>query len=326
MDIDDIISKKLVATATVVIVIAVLIGGFAFAGWGQAIASQFSLTGGGEGETGGVDTYTQGLTVNFKLNDPAAGALVTSDVSAQFFSSGANPFSATTSDTSITSGAYSSPVWQTTLDKGTYKMLISDSNTGSEIFYPSLSTVVVPGTNVTSLNGDTVVTLQPAVTQLVERASPSLSATVKAYNSTSHIYDIDTSTIDLTSNETYTSTKFDIKVSIDIAGIQGQKIESGRLYIAAISGLSYNTATINGQAVSLQSDIVGTADGVAGYYVTFNDLTAGQTVTFEFHAQKVGVGPADTTPVTVTLYEDLAVQNVDYRWWTDETTNIGVVV
>lgn len=323
----DLFNKKAIATATVVILIAIIACGFAFADWGGYLGRQFSTVGVEQTPppVGGVNTYTQGLTVNFKINDPAAGIQVTEGVSPKFYLNGATPLSGITADTSITSASYSSPVWQATLDQGTYVMLISDTNE-TEAYYPSLSQVVVPGTNTTSLTGDTVVTLQPAVAQLVQRATPSMSSTIKAYDSDTHLYSIDTNTIDLTSNETYTSTKFNVRLAIDIAGIQGQKLEAGRIYFPVITGLSYNTVTINGATTALQNDLIGTSDGVVGYFVSYSSLAAGQTVNVAFNVQKVGAGPLENTTMTVTLYEYYNCQNVDYRWWTDATDDLSVVV
>jgi hypothetical protein len=319
--------KKILATASAIILIAVVVSGFAFANWGPQAAEflGFSVTGDNQDQDQTVNQYTQGLTAHFKINDAVDGALVTSNVAPTFYNSGANPLSATSSDVSVTSAAYSSPNWQATLNAGSYSLLITDTNENK--YYPLLQTVSVPSTNtVNQLTGDVSVMLTPAVLQLTQRATPTMTATIKAYDSDTHLYSIATSTLDFSTNGTYTSTKQDVKIAIDVGGSIGQKIAAGRIYLPVITGISYSGVTINGVATTLASDLVGTADGVSGQYVTFSDIPAGTTLNLDFKVNKVGAGPADSSAVVITLYEAYSVQNTDLRWWSDSTSSLAVTI
>lgn len=267
--------------------------------------------------------YTTGLKAEFSIQDTTLASLLTSGVTPTIYVAGTDPygrmFPSSTGAISnrLGTAAYSSTegYWMAALDTGSYTVLCADAG-GSKTKYPSVTSVSVPGTD----DVRRIVVMSPSTLGMVERASLTVSTSIKAYNATSGGYDITVSTLNVTLYSKWVVT-FDYYISGD------QKvIAAGRVYTTEITGLAVTSAQVDGTSSSVSLDRDASDDTLTGYYTAFpNNWIGGpyslkHSVTLYF--EKVG-SPSATT-MTVTLADNYAVQNTQLKWWTYTTTSVTV--
>lgn len=257
--------------------------------------------------------YTQDLTVGFKVMDDTTASLLTADIKPLFYTAGTNPFSYTFVGSPLAAAVYDSTkgMWTTVLNMGSYVALVTDEAV-SKTKYPAKVSVTVPGTN----NSKMEVMLSPSMLHMVQRASPTITSTIYAYNATSGAYDITVSNINVTAYD-----KWQIEYRFTIAGI-GKLIKGGRIYLTTYTGLTITQAVLDGTPVSVYTDTDSSDDGLVGNYVIFPDWMAG-THHLVIYIQKTG-SPAEGT-YTLKLFEFYECLNPALRWWTDATREISVV-
>lgn len=257
--------------------------------------------------------YTSDLTVLFKVMDDTTSSLITADIKPAFYTVGTDPFSYTFVGSPIAAAAYDSVkgYWTTILDMGAYTAVVTDEAT-TKTKYPAKVAVSVPGTNETDME----VMLSPAMLHMIQRATPSITYTIYAYNSTSGAYDISVTNINVTLYE-----KWQIEYRFSIAGLN-KIIKAGRLYLTTYTGLTVQSATLDGTPVSVYTDTDSSDDGLVGNYIIFPDWQAG-THYLTVYLVKTGSPSAGT--YTLTLFEYYECLNPVFRWWTDETADISVV-
>ena len=298
--------KKLLGT----LVIAILFAAFIF--YGIPYIQQMAAVRGPTPPA--VYQFTEDLTVGFKILDDTSGSLLTANVKPAFYTAGSNPMEYTFTDTALVVGTYVSAdaEWQTVLDMGSYVLLVTDE-AGSKTKYPTVTAVSVPGTNETDMH----VVLHPYMIHMVQRATPSISNSIYAYNSTSGAYDIDVTSAGV--NVT-AYTKWLIESRINIAGLN-KKILSGRVYLSQYTGLTITSAYLDGTQVPVYTDSDSSDDGQIGTYIEFPDWEAGAHY-IQFYVQKSGSPSSGTW--TETLFEYYACLKTDLRWWSDTTASITV--
>jgi len=257
--------------------------------------------------------YTQDLTVGFKIMDDTTSSLITSDVSPKFFTVGTNPFAYAFVGTPIGAATYDSTEaeWIAILDAGSYVLLVTDE-AASKTKYPVKVTVSVPGTNDT----DMVVKLDPYMIHMVERATPSISTAIYAYNSSSGAYDISAANLNVTAYS-----KWLVEARITVAGLN-KIIKAGRIYLTQYTGITVATAYVDGAQTSVYLDSDSSDDGMTGYYILFPDWTAG-VHHVQIYLQKTG-SPSSGT-ITMTLFEYYECLCPSLRFWQPETASISVV-
>ena len=257
-------------------------------------------------------TYTKDLTVGFKVMDDTTATLLTSDIKPLFFSAGTNPFSYTFIGSPLAAAVYDSTkaMWVTILNMGSYVAIVTDE-ASSKTKYPVKVSVSVSGTNDSKME----VPLNPAMLHMVQRASPTITSTIYAYNPASGAYDISQSNI----NRTYS--KWQIEYRFNIAGV-GKMIKGGRIYLTAYPGLTVVAAVLDGASTPVYTDTDSSDDGLMGNYIIFPDWTAG-THYLTIYLAKTG-SPATGT-YTLKLFEYYECLQPALRWWTDQTRDISVV-
>ncbi len=186
-------------------------------------------------------------------------------------------------------------------------------------YYPAITSVSVTGTNTTNLNGQPVSVMTPASFSMVQRATPSITATVRAYNVTSGLYDIPASNISTT-----TYNKWQVTYTISAAGVLGQQIKAGTIYMPIIQGLAINGAvaswsTAAGQQVTVAQDTTGLTTGLVGYTVAFPDINAGVSYTLTVNLQEAGTLTGLPVAFNTVLHDASDINNANFRWWADAT-------
>jgi len=259
--------------------------------------------------------YTEDLTVGFKVMDDTSSSLLTSDISPKFYVAGTNPFDYVFTESALSVGTYDSQEgeWVAVLDAGSYVLLVTDE-AATKTKYPVKVTVTVPGTN----DEDMEVKLNPYMVHMIQRATPSISTSIYAYNETSGAYDIDESSTGV--NVTAYS-KWLVEARISVAGLN-KKILAGRIYITQYTGISAAKAYVDGIQVGVYLDDDSSDDGMSGYYLEFPDWQAG-THLVQIYLQKTGSPSAGT--ITLTLFEYYDCLCSDLRFWQPETASISVV-
>jgi len=259
--------------------------------------------------------FTEDLTVGFKILDDTSGSLLTADVKPAFYAAGSTPMGYTFTDKALVVGTYVSAEseWQTVLDMGSYVLLVTDE-ASSKTKYPVVATVSVPGTNETDMH----VVLHPYMIHMVQRATPSISNSIYAYNTGTGAYDVDQTSVGV--NVTAYD-KWLIESRINIAGLN-KKILGGRIYLSQYTGLTITSAYLDGTQVTVYTDSDSSDDGQIGTYITFPDWEAG-THYLQLYVQKSGSPSSGTW--TLTLFEYYACLKTDLRWWSDTTASISVV-
>ena len=297
--------KKLVGSLLIVIVVAVLLYyGIPWLQQQMAITAPTPAPG---------YLYTQDLTVNFKIMDDTSASLITANVKPLFFSAGTNPLAYTFVGSPVAAATYDSTkgLWTTILSMGSYVALVTDE-ASSKTKYPIMVSVSVPGTNDTKME----VMLNPSMLHMIERASPTISSTIYAYNTATGAYDISVTNINVTAYS-----KWQVDYRFTIAGI-GKAIKGGRIYLTAYPGLTIAGAALDGTQVPVYTDTDSSDDGQVGNYIIFPDWTAG-THYLTIYLAKTGSPAAGT--YTLKLFEYYNCLNPALRWWTDATASINVV-
>jgi len=259
--------------------------------------------------------YTTGLTVKFKVYNPAIYQLETSNVQVEFYPSGTDPFQRTFTTKPIATASYDSVngYWTVPLDAGTYVVLIRDI-AASKSFYPEYYTVTVPGTN----SEDKEVWLDPSQLNVYDRASITLTTAIKAYNSTSGAYDIT-----VTSMNTTQYTKFLLTITMTVSDADYSKvIKAGRLYLSKISSLTPTSASVNGATSTVLEDTDGSDDGMTGYYVEMSEMEVGEIHRVDIYFE---ASAAVSGTMTIKMFEYYSCLRTALRWWTDQSTTISVV-
>jgi len=257
--------------------------------------------------------YTKDLSVGFKIMDDSISSLVTADVKPLFFAAGTNPFAINFVGQPVATAVYDSTAakWVAVLDAGYYVLLITDE-AATKTKYPVKQAVSVSGTN----NSDLQVNLEPYMVHMVQRASPAITSTIYAYNSTSGAYDISVTNINVTKYN-----KWLVEYRISVSG-PAKIIKAGRLYLNLYTGLAVSAASLDGVQAAVYTDTEAADDSITGWYVSFPDWTAG-THYLQVYINKVGTPAAGT--LTLTLYEYYECHLAALRWWTDATRSISVV-
>ena len=261
-----------------------------------------------------VYTYTQGLTVSFRVLDTTDSVPVTTDdgFAVAFYSVTADPFDLVSMDTPIAVGASDAVtgVWMAVLDAGTYKALVVDDTT----VYPVLQTVTVPGTN----DADMEVNLNPYMLNVVQRSTPDVAVTIYSYNDVTGLYD--TEETDIT--DPGSLLRWQVTYTISAPGLRTE-IAEGRLYLTTYTGLSITSVKVNNVAGAVVLDSEGSDDGLTGPYIAYSAIPGGSSVTIQVVLTRTAA-LADGT-YSALLYEKYDCHNVLLRWWTDETADIDVV-
>jgi hypothetical protein len=257
--------------------------------------------------------YTTDLTVDFKVMDDSTASLVAADVKPLFFSAGTNPFAYTFVGSPLAAATYDSTkgLWTTILSMGSYVVLVTDA-AAAPTKYPIKVSVSVPGTNDTKME----VMLSPSMLHMVERATPTITNTIYAYNSATGAYDISVTNINVTAYS-----KWQVDYRFTIAGV-GKAIKGGRMYLTSYTGLTIAGAALDGTAVSVYSDTDSSDDGQVGNYIIFPDWASG-THYLTIYIAKTGSPTGGT--YTLKLFEYYDCLQPALRWWTDVTSSISVV-
>jgi hypothetical protein len=296
--------KKLVGSLLIVIIVAVLL--YYGIPWLQQMAITAPTPAPGY-------LYTKDLTVDFKIMDDTTASLVTADVKPLFFSAGTNPFAYTFVGSPVAAATYDNTkgLWTTILSMGSYVALVTDE-ASSKTKYPIMVSVSVPGTNESKME----VMLSPSMLHMIERATPSISRTIYAYNTATGAYDISVTNINVTAYS-----KWQVDYRFTIAGI-GKAIKGGRIYLTSYTGLTVAGAALDGTQVPVYTDTDSSDDGQVGNYIVFPDWTAG-THYLTIYLAKTGSPAAGT--YTLKLFEYYECLQPALRWWTDQTSSINVV-
>jgi len=258
--------------------------------------------------------YTTGLTVKFKIYNPAIYSLETTNVLVEFYPSGTNPFTRTFTTKPIATASYdtTNAYWSVPLDAGSYVVLIKDA-ASSPSFYPQTYSVTVPGTN----SEDKEVWLNPSQLNVYDRATITLAKSILAYNSTSGAYSISVSTMNITAYSkwfvTYTMTVSDHDTS--------KVIKAGRLYLTKISGLTPVSASVDGAVASIGEDTDASDDGLTGYYLELSEMQVGEVHRVDIYWEASG---ASTGALTAKVFEYYDCLRTALRWWTDQSISITV--
>jgi hypothetical protein len=263
--------------------------------------------------------YTTGLTVKFKIYNPAIYALETSNVQVEFYTSGTDPFQRTFTTKPVATASYggtNAPYWSVPLDAGSYVVLIRDT-AGSKSFYPEMYSVTVPGTN----SEDKEVWLTPSQLSVYDRATITLAKAILAYNATSGAYDISVSTINITRY-----TKWQVTYTITASDANSSKIvKAGRMLLTDITNLIPVSASMDGVSASVTKDSDASDDGISGvYYIETSAMEVGEVHRIDVYFEESGT--ASTGILTAKLYEYYAClrSGTILRWWTDKTIPITV--
>jgi hypothetical protein len=246
--------------------------------------------------------------------DDSTASLLASNIKPLFFSAGTNPFAYNFLGSALSAATYDSDkgLWTTVLSMGSYVVLVTDT-AAAPTKYPIKVSVSVPGTNDTKME----VMLSPSMLHMVERATPSITSTIYAYNSTSGAYDIS-----ITGNMNVTAySKWQVDYRFTIAGV-GKAIKGGRIYLTSYTGLTIAGAALDGTAVSVYSDTDSSDDGLIGNYIIFPDWASG-THYLTIYIAKTGSPTGGT--YTLTLFEYYECLQPALRWWTDKTSSITIV-
>jgi len=298
--------KKLVGSMVIVLLVAVaLFYGIPY------LQQQMAVVG---PPTPAAYLYTTDLTVDFKVMDDSTASLLAANIKPLFFSAGTNPFAYNFLGSALSAATYDSDkgLWTTVLSMGSYVVLVTDETSGSKTKYPIKVSVSVPGTNDTKME----VMLSPSMLHMVERATPSITSTIYAYNSATGAYDTLVANIDVSAYS-----KWQVDYRFTIAGV-GKAIKGGRMYLTSYTGLTIAGAALDGTAVSVYSDTDSSDDGLIGNYIIFPDWTAG-THYLTIYIAKTGSPAAGT--YTLKLFEYYDCLQPALRWWTDTTKDITIV-
>jgi hypothetical protein len=249
--------------------------------------------------------------------DDSLGTLLTANVKPVFYTAGTSALGYTFTGLPLVSGIYASTpaVWQAILNAGSYTLLLTDTAaTGSQTKYPTLVTVTVPGTNATTETTN----LNPYLTHMQERATPSLTAVMWDYNTTDSSYDISTPGFNFT-----TYSKFEVDFTLTLKG-STDYFDGGNAYICVgfPSGWTIIGASLDGVTAAVLSQTTASVDGLTGYYLVFPTWSGGTRQTMSFWLQKVGTPTAGT--ITFDLHDNEACYLATDRWWTDTTYSIQV--
>ena len=301
------VDKRLLST---IVLAAIIIGGiFLFFIYG--IPYLYSLA---VGPPAVEYKYTTDLTVYFKVFDDTAKTTLTSNIQPSFYAAGENPFARVYTGTPISVASYDSVEgeWAAVLDAGTYELLVTDTAT-SKTKYPELVTVTVPGTN----DEDMEVKLSPYMIHMVQRATPSLSTSILAYNASSGAYDITVTNINGTSYD-----KWRVHLQITVAGLD-KKLKAGRIYFSKITNLAITAVYYDGELTPVLEDTDSSDDGLTGYYIEFPDMLGGEIHDVYIYLEETGTLSSAT--LTITLADYYACQATAIKWWSYSTTSISVV-
>jgi len=258
--------------------------------------------------------YTTGLTVKFKIYNPAIYSLETTNVLVEFYPSGTNPFTRTFTTKPIATASYdtTNAYWFVPLDAGSYVVLIKDT-ASSKSFYPEMYSVTVPGTN----SEDKEVWLNPSQLSVYDRATITLAKSILAYNSSSGAYDISVSTMNITAYSkwfvTYTMTISDSETS--------KVIKAGRLYLTKISGLTPVSASVDGAVASIGEDTDASDDGLTGYFLELSEMEVGEVHRVDIYWE---ASAASTGTLSAKVFEYYGCLRTALRWWTDKSISITV--
>jgi hypothetical protein len=263
--------------------------------------------------------YMENITAGFKIVDSTTGSLITSNVLAEIYPLGNNPFVKTFVNDSIATASYATQTavlgacWTVIVDAGSYVLLVQDTAT-TKTKYPELLDVTVPGTNRTEREE----WMDPSQVTMVQRATMTISTSILAYNSTSEAYDISVTNINVT-----TYTKWRIDITFSVAGDR-KAFKPGYIYLSEITNLSPTKASLDGQTASVESDKDATDDSLTGYRIEYSDQWKGGEVhLLTVYLEKVASVSATTLTIQVADYYE--VQNTDLKWWTYPSTSISVV-
>jgi len=262
--------------------------------------------------------YTTGLTVKFKIYNPAIYALETTNVQVEFYTSGVNPFERTFTTKPVATASYddTNAYWFVPLDAGSYVILIRDT-ASSKSFYPEMYSVTVPGTN----SEDKEVWLSPSQLNVYDRATITLAKAILAYNATSGAYDISVSTINITAYD-----KWRVTYTITVSDADSSKIvKAGRMLLTDITNLIPVSASMDGVSASVTKDSDASDDGISGvYYIETSAMEVGEVHRIDVYFEESGT--ASTGTLTAKLYEYYAClrSGTTLRWWTDKTITLTV--
>jgi len=267
----------------------------------------------------GVPTYqyTTGLTAWFKIYDNTAKTVLTANVQPDFYVAGTDPLPKVFIGEVIETGSYDSSEakWQAILDAGTYVLCIKDTHTpGSEILYPAIVTVTVPGTNESTME----VNINPFMPKMIQRASVTITKNIYAYNPGTEAYDTSVANINVTDYD-----KWLIEYRISVTG-KYKELEAGRLYFNDIQNLPLTILSVDGTRVGILSDKDTSDDGLAGSYTEFATWAAGESHFASIYVEETGTVTTPTTFV-LTIADYYLCQNADLKWWSYSTDSTDVV-
>lgn len=314
--------KKIVGSALIIL----LVLGVGLAVWQYALAPQLGITTpapggmtpGGGTVAPGATTYSQGLTASFKILDTTTSSLVTTG-NAVFYSTSDDPFALVSTATPVGFGAYDavSGAWIAAgLNAGTYNVVIYD---GTSV-YPLKTSVTVPPATTTDLE----VNLNPYMLTVTERSTPTIVGSIAKYESATGLYN--STTNGMTPITAITSTGIDDRWQITyIVSAPGlySVVESGRLYVTALTGFSVTGVTVNGQPVSLSVDSDASDDGLTGLYIAYPDMPGGSNAMIQITMQRTSATVSAGT-FTATIIEQYENHNPLLRYWSDVSTDITV--
>lgn len=100
-------------------------------------------------------------------------------------------------------------------------------------------------------------------------------------------------------------------------------MESGRLYVTALTGFSVTGVTVNGQPVSLGVDSDASDDGLTGLYIEYPDMPGGSNAMVQITMQRTSATVSAGT-FTATIIEQYENHNPLLRYWSDVSTDITV--
>jgi len=295
--------------AIAIIIAAVIIGAFIYYGMMyQAVPTPEPIV------------YKEDLKCYFNVYDATSGSLLTSDIVIEFYKAGENPFARTFTGVPIAQASYDTTegAWRVILDAGKYVVLVKDAK-ASKTLYPALYTVEVKGLTESEFReygGKTW--LNPQTLYVYQRASPSITVSIKAYDSSTGAW-VSVSDINITAYD-----KWIITYEISLSGLN-TVLKAGRLYLPKHDGLTYSMAWIDGSQAAIYYDDSSEDDGWTGYYVPFNDWTVSASgVPHRIEVMIEETGTPSTGTLTATLVDYYVCQAVALIWWSYVTASASV--
>jgi len=263
--------------------------------------------------------YTTGLTVKFKIYDASNKSILTTNVLPEFHLAGADPFARIFTTTAKATGVYDATegAWTAPLDAGTYVLLVKDT-ASTKTKYPEKITVTVTGTD----EEDREVWLDPSQVNMYQRSTaPFTKYEVFGWNETTTAWDSNTTTVGKIDISNYDKWRVSYEVTLSDTD---EIIKAGRYYWTKVTGLTITEGYLDGTLTTVYEDTESGDDGLTGWYISFNELKAGEVHRIDIYVDDVGGWSSGNFILKQYEYYACVRSGTALRWWTDNTQTITV--